>query len=502
MPRKKIEVTAEEAEGAVVVKKPRPEQALYEALVKVKDNLMAVSYGLFPQYFEFPSSELHRKLSDHIINTEESMIVAFPRDYGKSTYVSTFLMAWNVLFSRYHYIAYVATTIEKAELQLRNAVIEIKSHPLLKSFIKKITKDNTKTFEYIDKNNNRIVIKVFGAKVNLRGERYREHRPDIVIVDDVEDASDARSPAYRDEMKRWFIADVLPMTSSGRIFIVGTVVHNDSLLNHLIEQPPTYPTEFKVFKYGIEDENGNPTWESKFPKEKIEIMRSDAAKRGMLDLFYMERMNIATAPENQKFKREYFREYDIVQRNNMVKNGQLNIFMAVDLASSQSLRADYTVIIIVGVNSANHYFILDIRRGRYDSEERAKNIFEMVRKWKPLRIGIERGTILNEMRINVNNEMIRTNTFFIIDELDPYIAKSKQDRIEEALQARYKVGAIWHLKDSAYEEEFEALEEELLMHPKSVHDDIIDALAYIPSIAYAPFDYENESENIKNPSIV
>jgi len=85
------------------------------------------------------------------------------------------------------------------------------------------------------------------------------------------------------------------------------------------------------------------------------------------------------SPESQIFKEEYFKEF----RWKDLRIPEFNIFMTVDLAISQKATADYTAIMVVGVNKDNHWFILDCSYGRFDPTQTIDEIFRMVGKWSP-----------------------------------------------------------------------------------------------------------------------
>jgi phage terminase large subunit-like protein len=71
--------------------------------------------------------------------------------------------------------------------------------------------------------------------------------------------------------------------------------------------------------------------------------------------------------------------------------------------------------------------------------------------------------------------MRKRNKFFMIEELKADVDKERRIK---GLQPRYACGSIYHKANMG------ELEEELLLFPKSPHDDIADALAYVPQIGF------------------
>src|SRR5690606_15264331 len=72
-------------------------------------------------------------------------------------------------------------------------------------------------------------------------------------------------------------------------------------------------------------------------------------------------------------------------------NGRkLNVFAAVDFAFTVDRKADYTAIVVVGVDAHNNYYILDIARFRTDRvKEYFENILMLHKKWNFRKIRAE-----------------------------------------------------------------------------------------------------------------
>jgi len=455
-----------------------------------KRSLVEISRFLFPNYFKYAPSPLHYKLAKLLTETNKNLVIAFPREYAKSTYAWLFFPAWNVLTGRYKFIVYIASSKDRAEEQFKSFRAEIQSHPVL-TRAAEVLMDKVDQLEYRDRYTKQTcLIKVYGAGQNLRGLRYKEARPDIIILDDIEKLDEVQSDRLRQKLKEWFFADVLPLSSSGRFFIVGTVLHEDSLLNTLLENPPE---GFVALRYGALDENNASTWPAKWSTQEILDLKEEYRKQGLLDLWYAEYMNQPIAPETQVFRREYFKYYD-PQELKWRENG-FSVYTAVDLAISEDEKADYTAIVTVAVSPQNHWFILDIDYGHYDVDQTLDAIFKAVQKYQPIEVGIEKVAYQKALINLVEKEMIRRNQIFVVR---PLIAQKAKELRIKALQPRFKVGTIWFPVNAHFLSE---LESELLMFPRGKRDDLIDALAYIEQIARPPVAFTQNANDIEIPSV-
>src|SRR5690606_28977398 len=73
-----------------------------------------------------------------------------------------------------------------------------------------------------------------GAGQQIRGLLFKNHRPDRILVDDLEDPEKVDSAEGRAKTKEWFFADLMNCVDRGsknwRIYVVGTILHEQSLL--------------------------------------------------------------------------------------------------------------------------------------------------------------------------------------------------------------------------------------------------------------------------------
>ena len=192
---------------------------------------------------------------------------------------------------------------------------------------------------------------------------------------------------------------------------------------------------------------------------------------------------------------ELFKEEDVRFSEEEPTDG--NYYIAVDLAgfadvqkvTTKTKRLDQTAIAVVKAG-VEGWWVANIIHGRWGVEETARRIFEAVRDYQPVAVGIEKGALKNAVYPYLNDIMKKNQTFFRVEELT-HGNKKKTDRIVWALQGRLEHGNLT-LNKGKWNTQFL---DELFQFPNQlVHDDLIDALAYIDQLAkvsYA-FDYEEE----------
>ena len=192
---------------------------------------------------------------------------------------------------------------------------------------------------------------------------------------------------------------------------------------------------------------------------------------------------------------ELFKEEHVVFSEEEPDDGQYYIavdlagFADVEKATTKTSRLDQTAISVVKANTEG-WWVANIIHGRWGVEKTARKIFEAVRDYQPVAVGIEKGALKNAVYPYLNDLMKKNQRFFRVEELT-HGNKKKTDRIVWALQGRFEHGNIT-LNKGEWNTEF--LDELFQFPNKLVHDDLIDSLAYIDQLAQVAYamDYEEE----------
>jgi predicted phage terminase large subunit-like protein len=252
---------------------------------------------------------------------------------------------------------------------------------------------------------------------------------------------------------------------------------------------------FDLFEYGKkENKDDFKSWHfTSFDNPLLDPKEIESAKASMSSFsFRQEFMASFEAASGGIFQEDW-----ITFDEEEPKEGRF--FIAVDLAGFQDVasantakkkRLDQTAIAIVKVTSTG-WWVADIRYGRWDIKTTAEEIFDAVDKYEPVCVGIERGALKNAVLPYLTDLMRKKNRYFRVEDMT-HGNKKKTDRITWALQGRFEHGKIVFNKMDWNAE----LIDELLQFPNSqVHDDLVDALAYIDQIAIAEYVQEYEEED-------
>ena len=176
-------------------------------------------------------------------------------------------------------------------------------------------------------------------------------------------------------------------------------------------------------------------------------------------------MNEPTSDENAAFKREYFKPWG-------ARPERLFVGMTIDPAIAVKDEADFSAIVIAGMDENRQIFVLDYIRGHWTPAETIENVFQKWDQWKPASVGLETVGFQRTFKYAFEDDMRKRGKYFSITELDQITRVTKEFRIK-ALEPYYRSGQVYH----AQWMENGDLEQELLNFPRAKRDDLSDALS-------------------------
>lgn len=204
--------------------------------------------------------------------------------------------------------------------------------------------------------------------------------------------------------------------------------------------------------------------------------------------FYAQYYNNPNDPGSARIGRDKFQYYDqkFIKRKNgdwFFQDRKLNVYASIDFAFSLSKDADYTAIVVIGMDSEGNIYVLDIDRFKSEKTlEYFKHISALHSKWefKKLRaeVTVAQKIIVNDIKDYIKKDGMRLS----VEEYRPSKTEgSKEERIGATLEHRYENLSMWHYRGGYTP----MLEEELVL-ARPPHDDIKDALASAVEIAIRP----------------
>lgn len=177
------------------------------------------------------------------------------------------------------------------------------------------------------------------------------------------------------------------------------------------------------------------------------------------------------------FKREWLRFWRPAGWEGM------NRYVICDPASEKKKTSDYTVFAVLGLAADRNYYLIDMIRDRLNLTERARTLFYLHQKYRPLMTGYEKYGLQSD--IEHFNYVMEQNAYrFPIIELGGSMPKN--DRIRRLVPI-FESGRLYipdHIAYTDYEGHYLNLskiftEDEYEPFPVSAHDDMLDALSRV-----------------------
>lgn len=309
----------------------------------------------------------------------------------------------------------------------------------------------------------------------------------VLIIDDpVKNFEEADSPGKRQAVKNWYTSTAYNrLMPGGGILIIQTRWHDDDLSGWLITQMEEAEKEFlatgvwpedadrwEIVRYpavAVEDEKyrkkGEALHPARYSLSSLLKIKRTSGSRDWNALYQQD-----PVPETG----DYFTTEMIKYYEGAAPSG-ISIISAGDLAISKEDHANHTVILTAGVDEKDDLYILDARRGKFDSMEIVDELIDVYRKWRPSLIGIEKTHVEQSIGPFLEKRIREEKLWSMATEpLNP----GKRDKALRArpIQGRMKQGKVFFPKNAPW---IEWLVKELLRFPSSPQDDGVDALAWL-----------------------
>lgn len=442
-------------------------------------------------------------------NTSDDTLLLLPRAHMKSHLAAVFA-AWLVVKYPWITILYISATADLAQKQLY-AIKNILGSTIVRRYWPDLVhpdegkREKWSTEEIAVDHPSRKregvrdpTIKAAGLTTNITGF-HSDHN----FLDDCVVPLNAYTEEGRTKVENMYSQLASIKNTDAKTTVVGTRYHPKDLYNtllnidleifddgELIDKRPLY----ECFQRTVETD-GEFLWpktmrdDGRFFGFDENVLAKKRAEYVDVTQFWAQYYNNPNDPTAHRIDPKHFQYYDksrLEQREGSwyINDRRLNLFAAIDFAFSLKKKADYTAVVVIGVDSDHNYYVLDIDRFKTDKiavyfdHIMAAHNFWGFRKLRA-EVSVAQEVLVKDLK---QNYIRKYNLALSVDEHRPSRNEgSKEERMDATLGPKYSNYQMWHYRGG----NIQLLEEELkLKHPP--HDDISDALTAAIDVAVAP----------------
>jgi predicted phage terminase large subunit-like protein len=321
------------------------DRAVRQSLARKHNKMFFSIY--FPHYITYELAPFHHEIFDILqdFKNKLSCIVSF-RGSGKSTIITMSYSIWSILGDqKKKFVLILCRTQAQAILHMSNLKQELETNDLLKSDLGPFREDRdtqwaatSLVFPSIDAR-----ITIASLEQSVRGIRHRQHRPDLIILDDIEDVTSVKTYESRNKTFDWFTREIIPLgDTKTRVIIVGNLLHDDSLVMRIKRKIQNNEISGIYREYPLVTDTDICLWPGKFPNsESLQVF-----KRSIIsDIAWKREYLLQIINEDtQVIYPEWIQYYE-----ELPQLKPLHVFASIDPAISQSSQSDYTAIVCVAV---------------------------------------------------------------------------------------------------------------------------------------------------------
>ena len=199
-------------------------------------------------------------------------VFKWPRGHAKSTHLDIFVPIWLMIQPKplLHVMVVVSKSEDAAQALLGDLQAELEyNQRLIADFGQFKNGGSWEEGRFVTQDDRAFFAR--GRGQSPRGLRYKESRPDYIVIDDLDDDELCRNPRRVREATDWVKEALFGAldVGRGRFIMVGNLISKDSVLANIAATKGVHVSEIKAV-----DRDGNPVWKEKWTKEEA----ADAAE--------------------------------------------------------------------------------------------------------------------------------------------------------------------------------------------------------------------------------
>lgn len=296
--------------------------------------------------------EFHKEIWGLLTNQEKvRILLAIPRGHNKTT-LAKLAVVWYFLFTTHRFCVYLSNTNMVATNACKDILAYLRCDNFVNTFgrikiLKSSENDSLWEFQLIQANGKmkRCTLKGLGADQQVRGLNIDNQRPDLAVVDDVEDNKNTDTEIQQKKLDLYIYGPFLKALNKRqqKIIWLGNMLKKTSLLARQSRDPAWNPVVFGAIIKDSETGELKPLWPDLWTMEELEADLQQHRKLGLTESWMCEMMNMPGHGENG-FTADQF-NYEIVP----LPDELMCSWITIDPAFGENAWNDKTAIVVHGI---------------------------------------------------------------------------------------------------------------------------------------------------------
>lgn len=310
-----------------------------------------------------------------------------PRQHGKSTRMTFAYPLWCLLFKKVWFVIIIGASRDDAEGQMDNIKFALETNErILADFPPQTPEGSGRTWSksHLQLANGTAVL-ARGKGGSMRGLRHKQHRPDLVIVDDTFKDQESGSSLIRDKVYKWFSRTVIPLGDSALFVVVNTITNEDDLPSRLLDDIRCGRKDNWIgLRFSAEcpplpgEDHGRPLWPERYSWEDLKAKQREVGSIA----YAIEYLSEPLSDEDRIFKSAWI----VRARAADIPRG-LKIYGGVDPATGAH---DQSAMVTIGVDKAGgKIYVLHVAGKTMSTDAFTRQIIDSYRVYHHRRIVME-----------------------------------------------------------------------------------------------------------------
>lgn len=305
-------------------------------------------------------------------------------------------------------------------------------------------------------------LQALGAGQKLRGRRHRQHRPDLCIVDDLENDEAVLTKYQRDKLDSWASRSLMgALGPDADVYVLGTPLHYDAFLRRLPKRARWTGHTYPLLEDGFDDSTS--TWPAWWTTERIAEKRAEVRSRD----FAQEYLLNVQSEEDKMFPSTTF---GYGRRPAQTEEEGVRVRIACDPATGLKARNDRSAVLVVMRRRGDaRYHVEDAWADRVRGTPLRERIIATYERLKAE--GFAPIVIFETVQAQEWGKQALEEEGIPVRGVSPHSDKLTRAEPVALHYEKHRVTHAEHLRDSDFEAELDQF-------PDGEHDDYVDALVY------------------------